>query len=1137
MHTFLLIVSCAIFNVFSSKEYSLCEENQKKLSVNHKCPDNCTEKSQQIYCSTISAALSLKNLTNTCIVIEDNQILNNVNVIKNVSNLTVTGINSEIVINCTSNLNAGILIYNVTKLLFMNLHIKQCGSISKQTFGRNVIILSSALFFSYIVDLTFINVYFTNSNGYSVVLLDGKGNITFEAVIFQNNTFYLYMNESSEYYSGGGLLIWYSQAKVNEIANINIENCTFRWNSGKINAKIKSLLNESDVPFGHGGGLGVFFTEDTSKNILSINNCKFLHNKALQGGGLFVFQGCSNSILIKESLFIDNNATQYGGGSCISEVNSKQLNKEYVTFENCTFFSNSGIFGGALSFKTDLNKNGRFDTIKNCNFSNNSALLGSAVHLHQVSLVIDESKFSHNSYWQFEQTTGQGAVYAYGNEIQFLRENLFENSSNTAVILENAVAFFSGQLYFKENKGTRGGALGLYSNSRIIINSNSSLASFINNSALQGGAIYAEQSVSCPIYKCFKHEENKNCFFLKKFPSAKLEYSNNKANYDINDIFVPTLSCCHFNDFGTNNYLTDPVRFKVFEENFTNIYPGKKINPTVLLVDEFNHSVSGSIDVYLNGSLQSFIVKENKINMQVFGKRNEPYFIIFSLKNFYQYSFKFNLTTCPLGYELETDRCICNKKNLVKGIICNNDGGISLFFGLYVDYNQSAINTDNETTHICPYGYCTPCPNLTCSFGPDKQCANGRLGFLCSECPGNKTVEFGGEGCVDKCKWLHLIYILLGIFIIFFLVCFAVAFLNICIYDLWLNSWIYFYQVVQYHITASMDLEDTFINTFLRNILNFHGVHLGKFSANFCLMKEWNDLDKLFFNYLIPLTMFLSIILIAKWNKLYQLLQGLNNKVINFMKNCILKNKSDEELNSKRETNCIRIYLLISVLAYGDITRITLSILLPVEYNGLKNRVYFYGEQQFFSGRHLIYGIIAILVFFLIVLLWPLLLITTMWWTKWKIFEKSGRLHPIFSAFHGPFHDHFQWFASFYFFSRVVIYALGIFINDKLNQLCYITMVSLIVFIVFGIFFPYKKASSNYFDTFVLFLLVLIGALSNGRFGLPIGKFNAFLFSVTKVLMYLPCLIVFRWFYCLLVLINLKGWYENRKRPYTILVN
>ncbi|XP_012564584.1 uncharacterized protein LOC105848891 [Hydra vulgaris] len=1090
---FILIIVYAILKFISAKEYRLCEDNQTEVVVNFTYSNNCTEKNQQIHCSTISAALSVLNLTNLCIIIEDNQTLSNVIVIKDVSNLSVIGVNSEIVINCASNLNAGILIYNVTRLLFMNLHITHCGSVSKQTFRRNAITLSSALFFSDLINVTFRNVQFTYSIGYSVILQNCRGKIDFETVNFQNNTIILPLNESLEHRSGGGLLILYSEDKINEIANINIENCVFQWNSGIINStsKIKNLANEFDVPFGRGGGLSVFFTEVLGKNILSITKCKFWYNKGLWGGGLYIFQGLNSSITIKES----------------------------------SFFHNNGTFGGALRLS---NKNiiEKIVTFQNCNFTYNSAQLGSAIYLFRVSLVLKQSQFSYNR-WHFKQTIGLGAIYTHYSKIQFYGENFFDNNLNTAIILENAVAFVSGQIYFEGNKGNKGGALRLYINSKVIMSSNESSMFFIKNSALQGGAIYAEQSLSCSFNVVYKLDENENCFLSNK-NSGKLEYSNNTASYVINDIFVSTLRCCHFkfwSYFGTNKFFTDPVNLYAYIDNLTSIYSGKLIYPTVFLVDELNQSLSSSIDVYLNGLLQRFVVKENKITMQVFGSKEQNYSIIFSLKNVYQTIIEFKLTFCPLGYAKEADSCICNsEKNLRKGIVCNTDGTISLLAGLYVNYTQKAIQNDNETTHICPYGYCTPCPNLTCSFNPDNQCVKGRLGYLCSKCQENKTVEFGGEDCIKKCSLLNLLFILPGILFIFALVCFAVAFLNICIYDSWLNSCIYFYQVIQYHVTATQNREDTFVNTFLQNIINFHGVHIGPHKISLCLINEWNDLDKVAFNYLIPLTMLVSVTVIAKWNKLHNALQTLNNKVI-----YLLKVKSNEEVNLKCENNIIRVYVLISVLAYADITRITLTILYPVEYDGVKNHVYIYGDLIFFSQRHLIYSIIAIFFVLFIVLLWPLLLITTVWWTKLKVFQYFGRLYPIFSAFNAPFHDRFQWFASLYFFSRVVIIAFGILIDDKLIQMVSVTISSLTLLFVFTLCFPYKNPASNYFDIFLQSLLLLSGVLSIGKYGLLVNKYTFFLFSVVRALMILPfILLLLRWFYCFSVWINLKDWFRDR---------
>ena len=1129
MYVFIALIICTLLRTFSTNESPLCENTQKKVFVSHKYgPGNCTEKSQQINCSTIADALSIVNLNDVCIVIEEDQILTQAKVLNEVNNLTLTGV-TNITVDCKSTLNAGIYVHNSTGLVFRNLHIKQCGSVYNQFFGRHFIGLSSALFLSEIVNVTFRSVIFTNSVGYSVALLNGKGEINFQRVLFQNNTIFRPSNSSIGCHSGGGLLIWYSQTN-NKIGNINLESTTFQWNVGEIISTANSSLDETAVPFGRGAGLGIFFTATSSNNILTITNCKFLNNKGLWGGGLFVSfgdQSSYNTVFVKETLFSENHAVLHGGGSRIIGI-SMVYNIIEVKFEACNFSYNDAVSGGALSVNKKFTYNKVSLAIKNCLFFNNSAQLGSAVYIIRVTLIINNSKFFFNFYWGFEKTVGQGAVYAYGNEILFFSKNVLENNLNTAIILEKAIANISGQLHLNKNKGDKGSAFVLYVNSKIILSSNSSI-SFVDNSGLYGGAIYVEESETCSFYVGHSHAENRNCF-LNKHPSAKLEYSNNTVNYQISDIFATTLKCCHLNlsYFGTNNVKTNPVKIIVFQENFTEIYPGKTITPTVLLYDELNQNISSAIDVYQNGTLQSFLVKKNEISIKVLGQRNAKYLLIFSFKNVHQSVIEFQTNSCTLGYTMESDSCICNQqKNNLKGMICNIEGGISLLAGLYVDYYQKAIKTDNETTHTCPFGYCRSCPNLTCSFGPNEQCANERTGFLCSQCPTNKTVELGGEKCVDQCSWFSLLFILVGMIVIFGIVCLSVVCLNICIYEAWLNVWIYFYQVIEYHITVSQLREKIFLNTFVINIINFSGVHLGNASASFCLVKKWNDLDKLAFNYLLPFTMICSVILISQCNKLYEMLQTLNNKLVHLS---ILKTEHEESFYLNRPNNCIKIFVLISVLAYADITRITFSILHPVEHDGVKNRVYLYASETFFSNNHRFYAPIAIVMLVFVVLLSPLLLITTVWWTKWKFFQKFGGWYPIFSAFNGPFRDHFQWFASFYFIFRVIIIAFGVFIEDKILQLLFVTTVSLIVLVVFVLCFPYKKASSNYFETFVLFLLVLIGALSNGKHGLNIGEYNSLIFNITKILMHLPCIIIFRWLYCFAVWINLKG-----KNIYSIL--
>ena len=161
-------------------------------------------------------------------------------------------------------------------------------------------------------------------------------------------------NSSSDNCNGGGIYI--SQARSVTMDNVTVRNC----------------YSED-----YGGGL---FIKD-KPGVMRLNNCSFLNNSCLDGGGAIHFAGLNADT---EFSFI---AT------------------------NCTFTGNKANgYGGAVDIGDDDEKKGNPTVFRDCTFTENeSEWAGSALHINDNRVVLQGGTITNN------YTKTQGAVFVEGN--------------------------------------------------------------------------------------------------------------------------------------------------------------------------------------------------------------------------------------------------------------------------------------------------------------------------------------------------------------------------------------------------------------------------------------------------------------------------------------------------------------------------------------------------------------------------------------------------------------------------------------------------------------------------------------------------------------------------------------------------
>ena len=136
--------------------------------------------------------------------------------------------------------------------------------------------------------------------------------------------------------------------------------------------------------------------------------------------------------------------------------------------------------------------------------------------------------------------------------------------------------------------------------------------------------------------------------------------------------------------------------------------------------------------------------------------------------------------SCPDGFQLEGDECICEADLFKYTTVCNVDDELiqnsgNFWAGGLYDSNGSYVGI--VTFSNCPFDYCV---QETVNFtlrNPDKQCAHNRSGIICGQCMVNYSLSLGDIQCSDCSKTnpgvtlgFLLLFALVGIILVVLLI-------------------------------------------------------------------------------------------------------------------------------------------------------------------------------------------------------------------------------------------------------------------------------------------------------------------------------------------------------------------------------
>ena len=438
------------------------------------------------------------------------------------------------------------------------------------------------------------------------------------------------------------------------------------------------------------------------------------------------------------------------------------------------------------------------------------------------------------------------------------------------------------------------------------------------------------------------------------------------------------------------------------------------------------------------------------------------------------------LTSCLPGYvyDSRTRQCECFIADDIVSCSPNTTIKRDYWFGV----------VDGITTvSVCPNGYCNfsrredevSSGMFLLSPIQDDQCNEHRTGAACGECDPGYTLSYDSVDCVstDDCHYKYIIAVILGtltywILVIVFLFALMWLIIKHLEYGIgigYLYGIIYYYSVADILLGQILNFSDGL--SILVSILSiFFKLNPGFDLFKFCFVQGMERIDQSLINYIHPTVLFLFLLLMVLFTK-----TACSTKIT------YRPWQVTTEKGNKRETKnvIIPIICLILTIAYTSIADTSIQLLRYITFTGVDGTyIYLSPSIGYFTGRHILYFLAALVYVIFIVGGLPFLLIVS---HRWPIINYK-RIHidmkPIMDQFHGCYKDKFRWFACVYLISRLLILIVVVInFSDYYVELYLLTIVCLLTAVLHHTMQPYKNDILNKCDAILHQLLLLVISL------------------------------------------------------------
>ena len=897
------------------------------------------------------------------------------------------------------------------------------------------------------------------------------------------------------------------------LPRVSIDNCTFVENKGyrigliELNALSNDSMTASrsdicDCIFKNNiGNALIYFKTNSDNNRISIHSIQAYNNTGITygkscRGSFVVFEVNTKNCNVSISNFrlVSNHYSSEGGGVYITGSSNANYSFQ-LHIQESKFKHNIGDGSGAVIY-CSLTGDFYLVTIYNSTFSSNTG----------DSIIYIEKSFN-------TEDRGIPAALIIGSNTKF-REN-----TGTALQLSNMVLIGYQNTSFVLNEATNGAALFL-NNSYLFLNRSSFRFKIENNLAYQrGGAIYINsliqnhwllgiaesdtQAISDLVEEYLSYY-NKGEVFNQTNPNYQIDLSYNIALITGSMIYIRIHDLMLINSHNSSDtkslfyipdsfnavayseevpiIVTQPQRLKLFspaiceDSNATNctipdIMLGQDINvsasvygyneehaeTTKFLVNCTKncekHKLLGGTLIRIHRKFSGIKINGSKI------KRDTSELMSLGVRGVginIEIIVNVILVPCHIGYKYNESIECCDCYTVNDIISCTDETTAMIKRNYWC-----GVLDEVTTISDCPNGYCNfPRDNevspgkYLLSKAQDDQCAAHRTGPACGKCDKEYTLSFDSTVCIHEKECTVGNTTMVVVFtVLYWLIIMGFAF-GLMYYKINIG---YFYGII--HCYSIMDILLGLILNLSDRLDNFVTISVGivkvtpKFLGKLCFVQGLSGIDQQFIHFIHPAVLLLILevfVIIAKKSRRFTMLIS---------------------------TQIIHVICLILLLAYTSITDTSLRLLLYLKFTDV-NKVYTYvsPDYEYFTGRHVIYVIIAVLLELIIVIGLPFLLLLEPLLNRCVNFTK---IKPLLDQFQGCYKKEYRWFAGVYLLFRqlLVLIILAVDFSDRYIELYLLIVVCLIVLLMHHMAQPYESDALNKYDGLILHILVLVVTL------------------------------------------------------------
>ena len=713
-----------------------------------------------------------------------------------------------------------------------------------------------------------------------------------------------------------------------------------------------------------------------------------------------------------------NKADSLGGALYISNLTF--TGNTIVTFNGNEALLNGGAIYSSKSIITTKQKS----TVV---FTNNIAENGGAIFISAATLLLTE----HTNVTFVNNTAGQDGGAVHFND----HTNVVFKISSVITLTSNTADNHGGAVYSKITQSTKFFNL-------------SDIHTSHNTAGVAGNSLYIDVSKLCND-SCFadrvkgNNSSDKQIITspnkIKLYYPAKPIYNDDSSEYEkyyINNIMLGqeiAINPCLLDYY---NKPAEVAHFKIIGESHEYYH----IQASEYESISCNHTIEG-IGILGNRPLSTFT-----LNYSIF-------FTSYATHKSISANLIVELSPCHPGFQYQSKSKKCECYDTSEIVHCSGSSSTikrGYWFGSV---------TGIPTVTFCPINYC----NFTCckttngyyELSPVRvnQCRSHRSGTACGSCEEGYTLSFDSAECISVNKCTAGQTTLIVTLTVFYWFIVIVAVFIIMYYQVGIGYFYvvtYYYSVVDILLSQHTDLSNSLY--IMVTIMSSIAKVTPQFLGHLCLLENMSGIDQQFIHYVHPLAVSVILIII-----------------------CWLARNS-KRLSDFISKGVIRVICFLLLLSYTSLATTSLLLMRSLTFVHVNN-VYTYLSPniQYFYGRHLAYGIIAIIFTLLIVIGLPLLLLLEPFLNGKINFVK---IKPLLDQFQGCYKDKYRWFAAYYMICRLIIISILIVnLSDTFISRYLLITATAIMALIHLLVRPYVNNILNMSDGAILQLMVLVTVL------------------------------------------------------------